>query len=116
MLPLIEKAIIGILFIWVCLSVHQIIIYEENIYDCSNMVADQEQFFSNLGINTQIGVRYGRNDNPGHVWLILPYNISFECTILFIDIYNNKPDEVFDSVEQFVYLHPNAKDDFVISC
>ena len=110
---LVEKAVIGILLIWVCLSVHQIVIYEDGVYDCSNMVVDQERFFESVGIDTKIGVRYGREDKAGHVWLILPYNISFECTILFVDIYNNEPDEVFDSVEQFVYLHPNAKDDFV---
>jgi hypothetical protein len=116
MISSIEKAIIGILFIWICLSVHQIIIYEENIYDCSNMVADQEQFFNSLGIDTQIGIRYRTEDKYAHVWLILPFGIPFECTILSVQPFNHKPDEVFNSVKELITIHPDTRDDFITSC
>jgi len=111
----IEKIIIGVLLVWVCLSVHQISIYEENVYDCSNMVADQEQFFNGMGINTQIGVRYQTEEKCGHVWLILPFNIPFECTILWIQPFFHQPDEVFDSVNELVTIHPETKNDFTLS-
>lgn len=113
---LVEKAVIGILLIWVCLAVHQIIIYEEGVYDCSNMVADQELFFDSFGIDTKIGMQYRTEDEAGHVWLILPYGIPFECTILCVVPFNHKPDEVFKSVDELVSIYPYAKDDFVTSC
>ena len=109
----VEKVVIGILLIWVCLAVHQVIIYEEHVYDCSNMVADQEQFFSGLGIDTQIGVHYQTDEKCGHVWLILPFNIPFECTALCVQPFNHNPDDVFDSVDQLINLHPEYKPDFV---
>lgn len=77
------------------------------------MVADQEQFFNRCGIDTQIGIRYETEEKCAHVWLILPFGIPFECTILSIQPFNHRPDEVFDSVEQLVNLHPGTKDEFV---
>lgn len=115
MWDLVEKAVIGILLIWVCLSVHQIIIYEENVYDCSNMVADQEIFFNAIGVDTKIGMRYKTENKDAHVWLILPFDIPFECTNLCIDPFNRKPDKVFESVEEIVNLYPSAKDNFATS-
>ena len=115
MISSIEKVIIGILLIWVCLATHQVIIYEEHVYDCSNMVVDQEQFFSGLGIDTQIGVRYETKEKCGHVWLILPFGIPFECTILSVQPFYHKPDEVFDSVEELVSIYPDSKDEFITS-
>ena len=115
MLGLVEKAVIGILLIWVCMSVHQIIIYEEDVYDCSNMVADQEQFFESVGIDTQIGIRYRTEDRYAHVWLILPFNIPFECTVLSIQPFNRNPDAVFNSIEELVLAHPDTKDEFTLS-
>ena len=114
-LSYVEKAIIGVLLIWVCLSVHQIIIYEEDVYDCSNMVADQEQFFNRYGIDTKIGIRYATEDRYAHVWLILPFNIPFECTVLSIQPFNRTPDAVFDSIEELVLAHPDTKDEFMLS-
>ena len=113
MWDLVEKTVIGILLIWVCLSVHQIVIYEDGVYDCSNMVADQEQFFSGLGIDTQIGVQYQTEKKCGHVWLILPFGIPFECTSLCIQPFNRNPDDVFDSVDQLICLYPEYEPDFV---
>ena len=115
MCNLAEKAIIGVLFIWVCLSVHQIIIYEENVYDCSNMVADQEQFFNRCGIDTKIGIRYATEDRYAHVWLILPFNIPFECTVLLIQPFSRNADAIFDSIEELVLAHPDTKDEFTLS-
>lgn len=114
-LDCVEKVVIGILLIWVCLVVHQIIIYEEHVYDCSNMVVDQEQFFDKCGIETQIGVRYRTENRHAHVWLILPFDIPFECTILLIQPFNHNPDAVFDSVEELVFAHPDTKDEFIVS-
>ena len=115
MWDLVEKAVIGILLIWVCLAVHQVIIYEVNVYDCSNMVADQELFFNYIGIDTQIGLQHRTEDEAGHVWLILPHDIPFECTILCVTPFNHKPDEVFDSVEELISIYPNAKNDYTTS-
>lgn len=109
-----EKVVIGILFIWVCLAVHQIVIYEEHVYDCSNMVADQEQFFNRIGIDTEIGIRYKTGDQYAHVWLILPFDIPFECTMLLIQPSYN-PDAVFDSVEDLIRCHPDTKCEFTLS-
>ena len=109
---LVEKIVIGILLIWVCLSVHQIAIYEEDVYDCSNMVADQEQFFSGLGIDTQVGVRYRTEDRCAHVWLILPFDIPFECTVLCIQPFDQNPDAVYESVKELIITHPYAEDEF----
>lgn len=111
---LIEKVVIGILFIWVCLSIHQTSLYEEDVYDCSNMVADQEQFFNRIGIDTEIGIRYKTDDQYAHVWLILPFDIPFECTMLSIQPFY-KPDAVFDSVEDLIRYHPDTKGEFTLS-
>ena len=112
---LVEKVVIGVVLIWVCLSVHQIVIYEEDVYDCSNMVADQEEFFNRIGIDTKVGIRYATEDRYAHAWLILPFNIPFESTVLFIDPFKPEPDIIFDSVMELVIAHPEAKDEFTLS-
>lgn len=102
-----------ILFVmWLVLAIHQLIIYDEGTYDCSNMVTDQEHFFDCLNIETKVGVRYQTEDNCGHVWLILPFNIPFECTTLSIQPFNHKPDKIFDSVSELISAHPECRDDF----
>lgn len=105
--------LIGFVFImWLVLSIHQIIIYEDGVYDCSNMVTDQERIFTSLNIDTQIGVRYPTENKCGHVWLILPFNIPFECTSLSINPFNTKPDKTFDDVDHLISTHPECKKDF----
>ena len=115
MLKTFSKIILGILFIWVGLSAHQIIIYERGVYDCSNMVVDQEQFFDNIGVDTKIGMRYGVDGKASHVWLIFPFDIPFECIILFVNPFNYEPDRVFNSVEELISIHPHLKYEFTAS-
>ena len=107
--------VVCILLLLVCAPVYQLSLYEANIYDCSNMVADQERFFNNIGIDTKIGMRYATEDRYAHVWLILPFNIPFECTVLLIQPFNCNPDAVFDSIEELVRTHPDTRDEFTLS-
>ena len=79
------------------------------------MVADQEQFFDAIGVDTKIGMRYQTENKDAHVWLILPYDIPFECTNLCIAPFNHKPDNVFESVSEIIYLYPDAKENFATS-
>ena len=111
----IGNIITGIILVWVCLAVHQLAIYEEDVYDCSNMVADQEQFFDMIGIDTDVGIRYETEDRYAHAWLILPYDIPFECTILCILPFGHTPDVIFDNVDELIIAHPEAKSEFTLS-
>ncbi|MCK5217717.1 MAG: hypothetical protein KAJ93_08005 [Methanosarcinales archaeon] len=109
------KIVVCILLAWVCASVYQLSLYEEDIYDCSNMVADQERFFNDMGIDTKIGIRYATEDRYAHAWLILPFNIPFESTILSIDPFKQEPDVVFESIMELVIAHPEAEHEFTLS-
>lgn len=79
------------------------------------MVADQERFFNSIGIDTKIGMRYATEECYAHAWLILPFNIPFESTIVVIDPFKSKPDAVFDNIEELVLAHPDTKDEFVLT-
>ena len=107
----ISSLIVLIFMIWLTLSVHQLIIYEDGVYDCSNMVGDQERIFNSLNIDTHVGVRYPTEDKCGHVWLILPFNVPFDCTSLSINPFN-QPDDVFDSVSELIFVYPECENDF----
>lgn len=64
--------------------------FEEGVYDCSNMLADQAMICDNLGIEydvaySKLGVH---NDKCSHVWLILElwdHDIHWECTSIRIN-------------------------------
>ena len=113
MWDLIERVVIGVLLIWVCLSGYQMIIFEEHVYDCSNMVADQEQFFNGLGIDTKIGFRKPTENSYGHVWLIF-HDIPFESTDLMLgfDVWNYIPEQTFDNTSELVKYYPEYKNEF----
>jgi len=104
--------VLFLVIMWSILSLHQISIYELDVYDCSNMVADQEVFFNDLGIDTKIGVRYPIEGKHGHVWLILPFNIPFECTVLMPKFLGGKSDETFESINELIEVHPEYRSDF----
>lgn len=105
--------IMFICFITICLF--QVFMYSENVYDCSNMVNEQEDLFNNLGIKTSIGF-----DNE-HVWLFLHFNeykIPFESTTFVPMIHPFKyneymnPVEEWDNVDNMTKNCPERKYDF----
>ena len=111
---LVEKAVIGILLIWVCLSAHQMVIYEEGVYDCSNMVTDQERFFNQFSIDPRIGFKKPTENSYGHVWLIF-CGVPFESTDLMLgfDFWNYVPEQTFDNTTELVKCYPEYKNEFI---
>lgn len=61
--------------------VHSTIIYEPNVYDCSDMSMDQHDFFESIGIKTDYAISHSNN----HMWLVLDlhgHDIHWESTMI----------------------------------
>lgn len=84
-----------------------IIVYEEDVYDCSNMVADQYIIFNKLGIHTHIAISHEHH----HTWIILPMNIQWETTGL-IPYVPYTPDEVWCNMTELRYSDSFYYDEF----
>ena len=76
--------IILILTLQLIITTYQVIRYEENVYDCSDMSEDCEEIFESIGLRTWmvLGERY---NGSSHVWLMIETPIvciPFESTCL----------------------------------
>ena len=66
------------------ITTYQLVRYEVDVYDCSDMSKDCEAFFESIGWNTWM-ILGERDNGSNHVWLIVDtplFPIEFESTCL----------------------------------
>ena len=77
---MLRKIILVLLLVYSSMVVTNMMLYEENVYDCSNMCADQKYVLDKLGFDTC----YVLNINEHHVYLcIRDLHIGWEATGLY---------------------------------
>lgn len=105
-----NMSIIKVLYItWIIVIIFMFCIYDEGVYDCSNMCADQTYIFEKLGLDVCYAVDYEEK----HAYLYISnLHMYWEATVLFP---RTKTEHcmIFENEEDIFEYNPNHdKHDF----
>lgn len=92
---IINRLICAILLLYIMITCANMCLYEEGVYDCSNMVADQYVVFDGLGLEPNVIIDHDIH----HTYLYLSkINVYWECTRMCPIVHISDNGKTFENI------------------